>query len=350
MQEWDGGGSALSVHVFRNGAKEHKLERTINNVSETFNARELDGIADFYLSLPLSLLNFRILKLPFSDRQKLRGIIPFELDNLVLGGADHAVFDFIVLGGAGNNYDVLVTYMDRKLLGDILDELTSMNIDPRTVTSVELQSVVSRGAEGIAAYISAPENMSAEGRTEAAKKELATHTINLRTGPLAYTKDFEKTKKNLRLTVVLSILLALIINADLAVRTIAMKKEASLIRTDIRTIYSGLFPGDKKVADEIYQMKSHMKEVKEKGDMLGGVRPLKLMMDLSRSAVQGAVFSEINIDRGLVMLKGEANSMEAVDRVKSRLAEFLPEASASDIKPSANGRFYFTVTARVRTT
>src|SRR4030043_1244089 len=65
-------------------------------VSDSYNF-SIDGltedIEDAYLSLPISSLNFRVIDLPFSGKDKIREVLPFELDGMVLGGSDKVVFD-----------------------------------------------------------------------------------------------------------------------------------------------------------------------------------------------------------------------------------------------------------------
>src|SRR5208282_1575967 len=51
-----------------------------------------------YLSLPLSLLNFRVLELPFSDMKQIMEVLPFELEAMILGGSSGVAFDAYPLG------------------------------------------------------------------------------------------------------------------------------------------------------------------------------------------------------------------------------------------------------------
>lgn len=304
------------------------------------------GVSDFYLSLPLELLNFRIVKLPFSDKEKLKKVIPFELESLTLESSENVVFDALVLNSLGDSFEVLVAYIEKDILRNILAKLSSLRIDPEVVTSLELHAIAGGPKEDIASRLVSPESLDRDKRVAAARDELSGHTINLRTGPFAYTKHVEKTKKNLRVTVALSLALVLLIHAYLAFGIITAKRETASVKKELRTVYGGLFPEDKKITDELYQMKSHMKEMKEKGDTLIGIYPLRFLLDVSQKMVQGAAFSEISLDRDLITLKGEANSMSEIDAIKKKLAEFLMDVSVSDIKPSVSGKSFFTVIAK----
>ncbi len=305
-------------------------------------------MSELLLSLPLSLLNFRVLKLPFDDREKLLKVIPFELENLIMESADAVVFDAVVLGGSGETFDVLVTYVGKGVLKEILEECASQGMDPEFVTSLELRAALKGGPGDIAQRLVNPEGLGSDDRIRMAGAELLSRTVNLRTGPFAYTRDLEKTRKTLKVTVTLLILLALMINAHLAFGIITSKVEASSLRRELRNAYAGLFPSEKKITDELYQMKAHMKEIKEKGDALIGVQPLQYLLDLSQKTVPGILFYEISLDKDLVTMKGEASSMGDVDRAKTRLSEVLKDVSVSDIKPSTGGKTLFTLVAKGR--
>jgi len=337
-----------SIYVFTDRSGNYELESSAEYTSDRAFPLNASDISDFTLSLPLELLNFRVLNLPFSDREKLRKVVPFDLANLLMERLEDVVFDATVLGPSGDNFDVLVTYIEKSVLKEILAELSSRQVDPQVVTSLELQAGMKEGTEGIALGLMNQGRLTPEERISAAKNELLNHTVNLRTGPFAYTKDTEKTKKKLKITAAMLIALALLINAYLSFGIFTAKSNAASVKRDVRSVYTALFPAEKMITDELYQMKSHMKEIREKGDALIGVHPLPLLLELSQKNLQGISFDEIGLGRDLIALKGEAPSMSDIERVKTRLSEFLKEVSVSDIKPSAGGKTLFTVVAKGR--
>jgi hypothetical protein len=91
-----------------------------------------------------------------------------------------------------------------------------------------------------------------------------------------------------------------------------------------------------------------MKEIKDKGDALIGAQPLQFLLDLSQKTPQGILFYEIAIDKDLITMKGEASSMDDVDKAKTRLSEVLKDVSVSDMKPSTAGKTLFTLVAKGR--
>ncbi|HYA27117.1 MAG TPA: GspL/Epsl periplasmic domain-containing protein [Thermodesulfovibrionales bacterium] len=337
-----------NIYVFAGGPGNYKLESVTEYSSDHPLSLNTSDISDFTLSLPVRLLNFRVLNLPFSEREKLQKIVPFELGGLILEHADNVVFDVVVLGQSGDRFDVLVTYTEKAVLQKMLSALSSANVDPLIVTSIELQVSVSGGVDGLATRLVTHEDLTQDERIAAALNELRDPTLNMRTGTLARTRETEKVKKKLKRTVALLIALALLINSYLIFEILTAKSEASAVKKELRTLYTAVFPAEKRITDELYQMKSHIKETKEKGDVLVGVRPLQLLLELSQKTPRGVVFNEIGFDRGLVTLKGEATSMNEIDGAKARLSEFLGDMSVSDIRPSAGDKTLFTMVAKGR--
>lgn len=340
--KWEGRAEDLPVHVFTNQAGGLEFEKTVQYPISSSSGFMPDGIRDYYLSLPLDFLNFRVLSLPFQDREKLRKILPFELDGLIMGGSDSIAFDVLPL----DNGDMLVAYADKKELASILAKLSARNIDPRVVTSIELRTVLNKGLGNIVPRLLDFGEVTAVERIKAAADELTSNSINLRTGSIAYTKDTEKIKKTLRLTTTLAILLAIIINSYLFFSLITFRKDAAAMKKEVRSAYTALFPNDRKIADELYQTKSHIKDIQAKLGAMEGVSPLRLMAGLSQERLNGIVFNEITLERDITTIKGDAVSMDSITAMKTALSKVMNNITVSDIKPSPDGRMLFTAVAK----
>ena len=203
-------------------------ETTLDYVSQN----DWMGIDEFYVSIPASVLNFRILNFPFSDREKITKAIPLELDNYIINGPEEIIFDSIIMGGDDSSVEVLVAYARKDILNHILTELARNNIDPRVITSIDLRIVVKAGEDpdkegfrvSIAEHLIGLQKWDQDQRIIAAENELAKPTINLRIGQFAYKKDAERTRKALRITVVLAFLLAFFVHASIMFQAIMKKK------------------------------------------------------------------------------------------------------------------------------
>jgi type II secretory pathway component PulL len=156
----------------------------------------------------------------------------------------------------------------------------------------------------------------------------------------------EKTRRSLRLTLALIIILTLVFTADMALKITTVKKEASYIENEILKTYSGIFPGEKLQGSQglIYRMKSHLKEMKDKDRIFSGVSPLELLLKLGELKL--TTLTEITLEKDLIVLKGEASSLSEVQQIKTRLETMFSDVKVSDTSQSAQNKIAFTITAK----
>lgn len=306
-----------------------------------------EDIENAYLSLPLSSLNFRVIDLPFSDKDKIREVLPFELDGMILGGSDKVVFDDIIVGRSNDKNQVLAVYVEKTVLNNILGKLKSYNIDPEFIMSIELKNMLK---DFSLAKLLTPAGLEDKDRIAVAFEEIKTPTINLRREEFSYTRDIERTKKSLRITAILVILLALVLSSDLLLKIISTRQDIASLKNDMRKKYQEIFPGEKNILNEIYQLKSHMKELKNKEDVFIGINPLNLLLNLSKIDKQGVVVNEVIADRGKLTLKGEAPSLSDIQKIKGKLESLFDEVTISDSKTSTQGNMLFAITAKEKRT
>lgn len=305
-----------------------------------------DLIIDFedaYLSLPVSYLNFRIIDLPFSDKERIREVLPFELDGMILGGIDSVIFDDIVVDSSNGKYQVLAVYAEKKMIEVMLAQLKSHNIDPVFITSLELRKILK---DFSLEKLFSPDIIDSQGRIALAIEEMFNPSINLRKDEFSYTRDSEKIKKSMKISVVLILLIALILVLDLLFKIISTKREIAFLQNIMRKTYTDIFPEEKNIVNAPYQLKAHLKELKNKEALFLGVDPLDSLLRISQIEKKGVVFNEIIIDKQNLILKGEAPLLSAIQEMQVRLEEFFDEVSISDSRTSAGGNMLFTITVK----
>jgi len=91
--------------------------------------RKPDDIEASYVSVPLNMLSFRTIELPFSDMKRVREVLPFELDNLILGGSGGIVFDARIIKEQEGTFKFLVVCMMKDSLRKLLDGFRRQHID-----------------------------------------------------------------------------------------------------------------------------------------------------------------------------------------------------------------------------
>lgn len=336
------------AYIFGNGASGGALE-------SEYEFSDADGLktiaskaedAEYLLSLPLGSLNFRLFNFSFTDWAKLMRVIPYELDGLIMGGSGSVVYDFAVSASPSGGYDVLVVYAEKGMVSGLLANMAAAGIDPKTLTCMELRPLMAGGIQDFGERVMNAPDIATDERKRLAAAELAAPAVNLRTGQFAYTKDTEKAGRSLKITAALAIALALLLNAGFAFRALSARKDAGAITKEIRQAYTGLFPEDKKISDELYQLKSRKREVSEKADAITGVSPIELLMALSSRPMSGVAIHEITVDKKRISIKGEAGNASDLDSIKSSLQGSFTEVTVSEVGESSGNRLSFTVVVK----
>jgi hypothetical protein len=345
------GDDRSAIYLFHESGKGYAYEK---NFDYHASPKIWQDVNEFYVSVPATLLDFRVLRFPFADKEKITEVIPLELSNLIIREPGEIVFDSIVLGGSDTSVEVLVVYIGTDVLQHILAELAQRNIDPRVVTSLDLRppagDMNGSGREqflnSLGLRLNDPLPWDQARRISVAEQEILEPTLNLRRGPFAYTKDAVKTGNALRMTVVLALLLAFIVHANVLFQVLMIKNESTAIARQMRFSYGSLFPGEKRTIDELYQLKSHIKESRERENLLSGVTPLRLLQGLSVRMEANVVYTDISLEKGLIKIKAEAHSMDDLAKIQKRLSGFLTGIAITDIKPAVQGKIMFTVIAK----
>ncbi|UCE78947.1 MAG: hypothetical protein JSV13_10680 [Nitrospiraceae bacterium] len=337
-----------SVYIYKKDSSSgYEYEGRVHQIegSSKEQAVALEGIDEFYLSIPLTALDFRVLTLPFSDKEKLEKVVPFELDNLIIGSPDSIVFDTTVIRTSDNTHDILVAYIKREFLSSLLERFAELDMDPRVITSIELEKIIRSGSQDIPGSLTGNDMPGPDERINIAGHALTASAINLRKGSFLYRKDEEKFWSRLKLTAIIFLLLTVVLNGLFLFNIFAARKQASETERAMQVFYQGLFPNERKIADELYQMKSHMREVHDAGEKLLGVNPLEFLRELSLN-ISRVTFDEISLDQDLITMNGTAGSMDDISRMKENLSRFLADVSVSDITMTENRETIFTVVAK----
>lgn len=303
------------------------------------------------LSLPLSMLDFRRVSLPVADPDKVRRLLPFELEGLMLQDPGRAVIDAVVLGTSKEDpsrHDVLAVYMDAQVLGAVLAALARHGIDPRVACSIELSAALEEygrlGGEPEAVLMNF--GGLTEGRTMRAWQEAVSGgRINLRRGPLGYTADERRTRKSLALAAVLAILMLATLGADIGLRIKAERGRERTMEDAVKSAYASAFPQEKYSGPQgiSYKLQARIKELEARVRNLKGLRPLDLMAGLQPP--KGLSYTEIALEADGVTLSGKAGSMPTVQAAQAALGGTLDDVKITETTPAGDA-VKFTMTGR----
>ena len=85
------------------------------------------------IGLPLSVLSFRNLTLPFTDRKKMGQVLPLELEEQLLIPVDRQIIDFVVTGREEQGSQVLVAALEKDIVEAFFSPLTDYGQPVRAI-------------------------------------------------------------------------------------------------------------------------------------------------------------------------------------------------------------------------
>jgi hypothetical protein len=348
------GESGGQVYIFERGDGRLR-ERLPFDLAEgrQFRIQGLPGdIEESCLSLPLGMLDFRVLELELEDIDKIRAVLPFELEGIILGDPAEVVYDAKVLGSANGKQKVLAVYANKAQLRSLLEGLRALDVDPRSVTSIDLASALQsyRSVGELSSMLLEHRVQEEEMRLQGALAEATHSTVNLRMGEFSYAGESEKVRRSLRFTAAAFALVMLLVAGDFGLKTYVLNKEARGVESGILSVYGEIFPGENpaSAAGLTYKIKSRLREMQDQADFVSGVAPLDFLLELERRKVSGLVYTEITLAREGISLKGEASALGQVEEAKAKLEGILSDVTISDTGRSARDKILFTITAKGR--
>lgn len=295
-------------------------------------------LEEIHLSIPISLLTLRKHAFPFSEREKIRDTIAFELDGVLLGSPDDYAIDHIVTGEHDTGSEVLAVCLEKTKLREIIDIFASAGAEPGVVTSIDLG--LSGGRHD---NLLDKTDGDASKRADAAQREVANPTVNLRLGELAYTGDIDRIRQRLKWSALLILIFFALIGAHTSLKYLTARNENRSLSRQIETLYRGVFPEDKKIVDAARQFRANVNVVNKKRDLLLGIPVLDILRSLALQKDTRATLHEFSADSKNIVIKGTTGSFEDVEAVKNSLLGHFSDVRVSDSKATADNKISFTI-------
>ncbi|HEX8961007.1 MAG TPA: type II secretion system protein GspL [Geobacteraceae bacterium] len=170
--------------------------------------------------------------------------------------------------------------------------------------------------------------------------------IDLRRGELAYTAGRAKTRKKLRLSMLLAAALILLLFAEVGIRYFLVARDLKSLDTSIRSIYRGVFPGRKKAVDEVAELRSEIKRLSGAEAEYPVLPVLKKLAELKGEDVAGLYETEIEGDQ--LRVKGDARSVQAANSFRARAAGAFANAELGEVKSLPDGSVSFSLRASLK--
>lgn len=334
----------LSLYIFEKEGNQYILADTLSvplegELSQSFlTSLVKTSIKYIYLSVPVNLLSLRELSFPFSDKNKIKDTISYELEGILLGNVSNYSIDYFIKESSESGTRVLAACMEKTKLRHIIDIFSSVGLDPVAITSIDLR-LSGNNIEKLFGESSSEEEI----RAEAVREELVNPSINLRQDELAYKGDIERIKKSILLTGVLVFILLLILGADTTLKLIYLKKENVLVTKEINRTYHNAFPEDTKIVDAVRQFKGNLNSLKEKETILSGIPALDILLDIANQKNKNITLNEFTADGENIIIKGTALSFENVDAFKNVLSSSFTKVKVIDSKASPDKKIDFSI-------
>ncbi len=121
-----------------NGHDLQQVMETIENLAQSFpSSPDITGV-----SFPSGMVSFRNLTTPFKNRQKIRQILPFELEPTIPSPVENLVIDFFLTEHNDENH-VIAASLDRQIFESYLENLSVTGFDPSHVSPSGYATVAS---------------------------------------------------------------------------------------------------------------------------------------------------------------------------------------------------------------
>ena len=165
--------------------------------------------------------------------------------------------------------------------------------------------------------------------------------LDLRNGPLAYTRGKEKLRRKLRLTAILAAAVVILLFAETGLRWFLAKRDLDSLNGSVRAIYKEVFPARTKPVDEVAELKAEIRRLGSSSGSGGVLAVLKQLADAKGDEVTGIM--ETDLDGNQLRIKGDARSAQAVNDFKARLKPLFASLEVGEIKSRPDGSVTFSL-------
>ncbi|MBE0596321.1 MAG: PilN domain-containing protein [Desulfuromonadales bacterium] len=168
--------------------------------------------------------------------------------------------------------------------------------------------------------------------------------INFRRGPFALKNEWTALKRDLIAAAVV-VVLALSAIAGASWLNYAHKaNRAETLNQEIAKTFRATFPGAQPQVNPVQQMQSRIRELRERGRMVGAGQqrtPLAVLLEISRSTPESVILDvrDLSYTPESVRLEGVTSSFDAINQIARSLEQsaLFSEAQIADAKISLDG-------------
>jgi len=288
--------------------------------------KTLDRNRDLRLYIGNDAFSMRKTVLPDFDRDKMKEILPFEMEGLFLSPSSALVFDFYPLRPGEKGTECLVFALKK--------ETAEKYIAPFVKAGLNIVSLSPAWDDRLSEY----------GLNEGVFYKTA---LNLVPEGLTGEKKKRKAMDVYQTAFIYAIAVLLVFMTGLSFRYYLILKKEAGIKKEVSAAYAGLFPGQKMPPDLFYGVQSKLVELKQNFRVFKGIEVLGILKSVSESSREGVRVKEINMDGNKTTLKGEGPDYSAVEQFRSNLKKSFGNVQLLETRNMPEGKSGFAIEVTV---
>ncbi|MBI5073631.1 MAG: hypothetical protein HZB62_00430 [Nitrospirae bacterium] len=264
--------------------------------------------------------------LPHLEGDKIREILPFEMEGLFLAPAAELVFDFFPLAPAAKGTEGLVFALKK--------ETAEKYTAPFIRAGLNLISLSPLWDNRLSEY----------GIDEGLFYRAA---LNLASAGLTGEKKKIRSRDVYRTVFLYTAAVLLVFMTGLSLRYFLVLKKESMMKKEMSVVYASLFPGQKVPSDLYYGVQSKLAEMKQNYRAFKGIDVLGILKSVSENSREGIRVKEIIMDGNKAILKGEAADYASAEQFRNSLKKSFSEVQLLETKNMPDGRSGFAMEVTV---
>ncbi len=332
----------LSVFERKNGGYSF-TEKYELRTEDAYLSGLVGKIERVYLNVPLKDLHFRVLRLPFSDDDKIDAVIPLQLEGMTIEHLDNIIYDFSVLGKDDDHFTVAVVFVKKEVIRELKDAIEQYGLRAEIITSADMYPAL---AAGSLESIAEGKTLSDEEFDRVVADMLSNNLIDFAKEEFSYSGEIERAMPLFRISLILFLLLLSFLSVYFVIdiRNAAVAKRE--VQRSMTEIYRNVLPGEKKVVNPLYQLKSYRKQLLEKSQELNDVDPLMVFRSVAQGWNDAASMDSLSLSEGLFTIKGEAATVSDVQALADSLSEKFNRSPQIETGQRSAGKVGFTIQMR----
>jgi hypothetical protein len=321
----------------------HKKGETILEGESIFQKEDFKKppeVKNFILNLSSQMLSFRVLRLPFRDKEKIERVVPFELSGFTLLKPEEIVFQARPLKGNGASEEerVLVGFLKKEHLLQKVQWLRGRGIEVSRVTSLMFK-YLSENADRVPL---SEREIPKDERKRLMIKEVSEGEIDFLAASVGRQQKRELLLRFMSRILIFLFLVLLFIGINISILYYKDLKYKQVLNNRITEAYKGLMPSSKIVAP-VYQLKATLKQMRETLRAINSPDTLDILLKLSRNWIDTVKVDSIEIKPERTIIKGETKELKNLENLKRILQKEFPIVRVVETEKGVNELFRFTM-------